>query len=122
MEERITITLKIECPICGAEHEVTMEIADYYAWEHGARIQDVAPYLSATQREQLISGMCPDCQVKVFGGDDEDEDDDYEDEDYEEEDDEDYEDEDEEEEDDEEEYSIDPFFQELLYLASLIGR
>jgi hypothetical protein len=28
--------------------------------------QDAFPYLSATEREQLISHICPDCQHDIF--------------------------------------------------------
>ena len=30
-------------------------------------IQRAFPYLSADEREVLITGMCYDCQAKVFG-------------------------------------------------------
>ena len=67
------LTIELTCPFCGADHSVEMDYRDYVAWEQGELIQNVAPYLSATEREQLISHICPKCQEGVFGADDEDE-------------------------------------------------
>ena len=39
---------------------------DYEAWENGKLIQDVMPYLSADEREVLISGICGPCFDKMF--------------------------------------------------------
>ena len=66
------LTIELTCPFCGADHSVEMDYRDYVAWEQGEFIQNVAPYLSATEREQLISHICPKCQEGVFGADDED--------------------------------------------------
>ena len=64
------------CPFCGAEHSVMVEMEDYLAWQDGELAQNAFPYLSATEREQLISHICPACQEKIFGVDEEDEDED----------------------------------------------
>lgn len=56
------------CPFCGDEHFVTVEMEDYLAWQEGELAQNAFPYLSATEREQLISHICPECQEKIFGG------------------------------------------------------
>lgn len=64
----------LTCPFCGAEHSVSVYEADYDNWVAGGLAQDVFPYLSSTEREQLISQLCPSCQEEVFG---EDEDPDY---------------------------------------------
>lgn len=53
----------IVCPFCGKEHFVTVNMP----WENGELIQKAMPSLSATEREQLISHICPKCQVSVFG-------------------------------------------------------
>jgi hypothetical protein len=42
--------------------------ADYWDWQDGALAQDAFPYLSADDRELLISGICPTCWEKSFGG------------------------------------------------------
>jgi len=62
-----TVTLEIVCPICGKLSYVTVNTEDYIKWINGELAQNAFPYLSVTRREQLISGMCPSCQVKIFG-------------------------------------------------------
>jgi endogenous inhibitor of DNA gyrase (YacG/DUF329 family) len=56
------------CPFCGKEHNVEVSESAFYEWQSGALIQNVMPTLSATEREQLISHICPTCQDKLFGG------------------------------------------------------
>ena len=55
------------CPFCGKMTEVEVIEKDFKAWEKGSNIQSVMPYLSATTREVLISGICPKCQIYTFG-------------------------------------------------------
>lgn len=78
MKDSIIITA---CPFCGHSHVVEVNEADYLAWKGGALVQDVFPYLSADEREMLVSGICPDCWDDMFGDSDEDDEDfsDYED-------------------------------------------
>lgn len=64
-EDGVTITMN--CCFCGKSHSVEVSESAYYEWESGALIQNVMPTLSATEREQLISKMCPACQAKIFG-------------------------------------------------------
>lgn len=62
--------MKVECicPLCGEVHIITVDAIDYIAWEVGdVLIQDALPYLSADEREMLISGICPECWAKMFG-------------------------------------------------------
>lgn len=56
------------CPICGHEHSYALDatIEQYYAWQHGALIQDAMPELPPDEREVLMTGMCFDCQSQVF--------------------------------------------------------
>lgn len=61
------INVEIICPFCGAEHSVEVDLAQFEAWQNGELIQNVMPDLTPTEREQLISGLCPKCQAKVFG-------------------------------------------------------
>lgn len=69
-----SVIVSMVCPICGNEH--TVEVSEYalYQWEDGACIQTVMPTLSATEREQLISHICPNCQASIFGSDEDEED------------------------------------------------
>ena len=61
------IDIEMECPFCGAEHSVEVDLAGFEAWQNGELIQKAMPNLSGTEREQLISQICPNCQAKIFG-------------------------------------------------------
>jgi len=67
------VTISTCCPFCGKENNVTVNSIDFEAWENGALIQDVMPYLSADEREALISGICPSCWDKMFPPEEEEE-------------------------------------------------
>ena len=56
-----------ECPFCGEYHEVLVSEADFAAWQGGELAQVAFPYLTAEEREILISGICPDGWGKMFG-------------------------------------------------------
>ena len=68
------VTVVTTCPFCGHANEVEVNEMDYLDWDDGMLAQNAFPYLSATEREQIISGICPDCQKSIFGDDEEDED------------------------------------------------
>jgi len=55
------------CPFCGKGHEVEVNDMDYLDWKDGASAQDAFPYLSASERELLITGICPTCWNNTFG-------------------------------------------------------
>ena len=61
------IDVSIICPFCGGDHAVEVDLAKFEAWQNGELIQNAMPDLTFTEREQLISGLCPKCQVKAFG-------------------------------------------------------
>lgn len=67
-KEVIVVT---QCPFCGRANEVAVNEEDYWAWDDGELAQIAFPYLSANEREALISGICPTCWDKMFGGDEE---------------------------------------------------
>jgi len=69
-----TITVSIVCPFCGNEHFVTVGEESFEKWQNGELAQNAFPYLSATQREQLITQVCPKCQDKFYGSDEDEED------------------------------------------------
>jgi endogenous inhibitor of DNA gyrase (YacG/DUF329 family) len=61
------------CPICGCLVDTKVDLEQYEAYAYGGVLaQDAFPTLSATDRETMISGMCPECQDEIFGSDDED--------------------------------------------------
>ena len=43
---------------------MAVNVDDYTSWENGELIQNAMPYLTADEREVLISGICGPC----FGG------------------------------------------------------
>jgi hypothetical protein len=51
------------CPCCNQATTHTLPTPLLNKWKAGAFIQDVFPNLTPTKREQLITGMCPDCQA-----------------------------------------------------------
>ena len=61
------INLEMVCPFCKEVHSVDVFETSYVMYMAGAKVQDVFPYLSATQREQIISHICPDCQEDIWG-------------------------------------------------------
>ena len=61
------MNVEITCPFCGAEHAVEVNLAQFEAWQNGELIQKAMPDLTPTEREQLISNLCPKCQDKMFG-------------------------------------------------------
>jgi hypothetical protein len=66
MESDVIVVVNT-CPICNKTHSVEIDIVDFFDWKDGTPAQFTFPYLSATEREQLISGMCPNCQNDIFG-------------------------------------------------------
>lgn len=66
-ENRKEVTIVTECPICHHANEVMVNEEDYFAWAFdGELVQSAFPYLSADEREMLVSGICPTCWDKMF--------------------------------------------------------
>lgn len=61
------IIITITCPFCGKDHEVACNEEHWLDWQNGELIQNAMPELTATEREQLISHLCPSCQKSIFG-------------------------------------------------------
>lgn len=55
------------CSVCGVTHEIEVRAEDFRRWKRTDNIQDVFPYLSADDRELLISGICGSCFDDMFG-------------------------------------------------------
>jgi hypothetical protein len=66
------IELSISCPFCGNKNTVMVESQDYADWRNGKLAQDAFDYLSADDREIIISGVCPTCWSQTFGDDEDD--------------------------------------------------
>lgn len=56
----------ILCKMCGETKEVHFDKKDFDRWKKGEPIQDALYYLSADQRELLLSGICGTCFDKLF--------------------------------------------------------
>ena len=55
------------CTFCRQFHLVEVDLEQLEAWRNGELIQNAMPDLTLTEREQLISGLCPKCQTEIFG-------------------------------------------------------
>lgn len=65
------------CPRCYRTHEVKVDFEDYTNYMMGdAKIQDAFPYLSANEREYILSGLCEDCWDGLFIDEEEEEEED----------------------------------------------
>ena len=58
--------LTIDCVCCQESHDVKCNWKDFNKWEQGELIQDAMPYLTAAERELLISGVCDSCFDLMF--------------------------------------------------------
>ena len=61
-------TMAIDCVQCKETQSITVGNEDLVNWHNGELIQDAMPYLSAGEREVLVSGTCGSCFDKMFGG------------------------------------------------------
>ena len=60
-------TVAVTCRHCQKSHNLLVTFADLAAWKRGMYIQDAMPYLSADERELLISQTCGACWDEMFG-------------------------------------------------------
>lgn len=66
MEER-NKTIKVTCFKCKKEYTINVNEDDYLNWKEGGMlVQDAFPYLSANERELLMSRICGTCFDKMF--------------------------------------------------------
>lgn len=63
------IHFPVKCRSCGKVHTLTVGQTDVMDWRDGAFIQDAMPYLTADERELLISRTCGPCFTEIFGDD-----------------------------------------------------
>ncbi len=60
------VTIKVVCPRCGKTFKIRVYPEDWSNYKNGMLIQDALPYLSDSERELLMSGLCPDCWDELF--------------------------------------------------------
>ena len=66
--------LEVPCKYCGIVYTILANREDVEKWLAGeGYIQNVLAYLSASERELLISGTCDRCWTDMYGSDDEEE-------------------------------------------------
>ena len=54
------------CQKCGDTQTMLVKKTDLRDWKQGKYIQDAMPYLTADDRELLISGTCGPCFDNMF--------------------------------------------------------
>jgi len=68
MKTTIDHKIPVSCNMCGASKEIGVNKGDYEKWaRREGCIQDLLHYLSAGDRELLISATCDDCFKSMFG-------------------------------------------------------
>lgn len=70
MSETITVTTP-ECQVCHQTGSVIAPEEGVKLWREGAFIQDVLPGLTEDEREQMISGLHPQCWDLLMGDEEE---------------------------------------------------
>lgn len=60
------VRYELSCCFCRKPHYVVADERKVELWLNGMLIQNALPELTATEREQLISRMCPSCQAEFF--------------------------------------------------------
>ena len=58
--------VRVDCRICSNEFILQVNQNDLKDWQEGKYIQDAMPYLSAGERELLISNICEECFTNLF--------------------------------------------------------
>ena len=73
MSDPMDMEFELQCMYCDYEETITIAEALYIAWHNGMLIQDAFPFLTAGQRELMLSNTCDTCWNKFFPEDDDDE-------------------------------------------------
>lgn len=72
MIAKANIELSVECVHCNEMYSIYVNPDDLDEWMEGHKlIQDAFPYLSAGERELLISQTCDNCWDRLFKWDSE---------------------------------------------------
>lgn len=65
-------TLELQCDHCGFVYSLLINSEDIIRYQSGTLVQDAFPYLSAGERELIISRTCNSCWTNLFGDNSED--------------------------------------------------
>ena len=63
---RLNVTVNAQCRLCGECQKISFNADDWQRWQEGELIQAAMPYLSAGDREMLISETCDTCFDAMF--------------------------------------------------------
>lgn len=61
-----TYTIHRRCPFCAELSHVTVPAQGLWDWEHGEFVQRAFPTLTATEREQVMTGTHGECWDKFM--------------------------------------------------------
>jgi hypothetical protein len=56
----------LPCPSCLKVKTFTLAEVDIIRWKGGMKIQHAFPYLTASEREQMMTGYCSDCWDELW--------------------------------------------------------
>jgi hypothetical protein len=62
------------CPACHQTTQLEVDGVGYQLWQRGEFIQNALPELSASDRERLMTGYCPQCWKNDFPDEEDDRD------------------------------------------------
>lgn len=68
MAEQMTTYLPEPCFLCGEQSKMRVPAEGLRQWQDGTHIQYAFPELSPEVREQIKTGIHPDCWEQAFGG------------------------------------------------------
>lgn len=64
----VMVTKTVTCPFCGKVTPITATVEQWECYMlTDEPVQHIFPDMSATERELLITQMCADCQLEIFG-------------------------------------------------------
>ncbi len=60
------VTVQLQCRLCKRERSLTLPLDGFRQFARGVPAQLAYPDVSAEDREQLISGVCPTCWKEMM--------------------------------------------------------
>jgi hypothetical protein len=60
------ISFEIKCVVCDTKHTIMVTDVDVADWQDGMFAQDAFPYLTADERELILSQTCGSCFDKIY--------------------------------------------------------
>lgn len=67
MQFKEKFEISVCCPKCKHYHSVYVERNDYWSWiRRKGSIQTIFSYLTAPEREIILTGTCPSCWNEIF--------------------------------------------------------